>query len=712
MPLKIRQSIFLACCIQLLATSVYGQQKQTVDFAFPDGIAGNFTVSLQDDSGSEYILQNQIDLSKTPSKTLSLKIQVFFNGGSQGYAFLVKKSGVSANGKVLKNLEDTDRWKRLNQAPVTIKFLAVGDGSTNISFDYYYEKDGSDTKVGTFSSKTFTIVGFNGGTAVAPPKPAPNNNPTPNPAPGPKPKPAPGIPEDEQAFKNCGPDDLKCFEQFIRKYPDSEYAAQAKKQIPRLSPLQYEVKEADSNRVQITLLNAVSPEIDTIMGAVSYLDESGLESSGSFIIKPEPGEVVEVRIVDPGKPRSAGTATINLQNLLTASLVKDEALFKFFFGGVDPPFLIYLKQDGVLRHKLEVRAATYEISYEDLQKELDEFGGGFGAFDVEAYSDKAGNIVRFPDQIVIEPLEKLNPLYYLALLIPVILIIAIVQMVNSRKRKKFEALKEKRKAEAEMEPEGEKAMPDNRDPVEEKPAPPVPAQESSPVTSTGSFNMNIRSVRTGGASGSTVNLSHDDFETMLKEEACTPMPMDTHWMDSAVTQVHLSRKAIFDLDRFLRAQNIQEIKEKEGTIPEIGGFLLGKYFLHDDQKTYDVAILHFVPVHPEDHDVYRLEFSVESLATKLGDVQDEFPQYALVGWFHTHPGHGLFLSKPDMTIQEGFFNKPFQFAMEIDSLTENLDTAFFTRDLDGRVFNSEHRKPGAKWFAWTEIEKSTRKRRP
>ncbi|MBK6904927.1 MAG: hypothetical protein IPH04_19495 [Saprospirales bacterium] len=711
MPLKISQSTLYACCFQLLAIVGYGQ-KQQVDFQFPDGVTGYFTVSLQDDGGTEYILQNQIDLSKAPSKTLSLKIQVFFNSGSQGYAFLVKKSGVSANGKVLKNLEDTDRWKRLNQAPISIKFLAVGEGSTNISFDYYYEKDGSDAKVSSFSSKTFTIAGLSGGTIVAPPKPAPNNNQTTNPAPAPKPKSVPGIPEDEQAFKNCGPDDLKCFEQFIRKYPDSQYAPQAKKQIPRLSPLQYEVKESDSNRVRITLLNAVSPQIDTIMGIYSYLDESGLGSNGSFDIKPEPGEVVEVRIVDPGKPRSAGSLTINLQNLLTASLVKDEALFKFFFGGVDPPFLIYLKQDGVLRHKLEVRAATYEITYEDLQKELDEFGGGFGTFDVEAYSDKAGNIVRFPEQISVEPLEKINPLYYLALLIPVILIIGVVQLIQNRKRRKFEALKEKRKAEAEMEPEGEKAMPDNRDPIEEKPAPAAPTQETPPVTSTGtSFNMNIRSVRTGGASGSTVNLSHDDFEAMLKEEACTPMPMDTHWMDSAVTQVHLSRKAIFDLDRFLRAQNIQEIKEKEGTIPEIGGFLLGKYFLHDDQKTYDVAILHFVPVHPEDHDVYRLEFSVESLATKLGDVQDEFPQYALVGWFHTHPGHGLFLSKPDMTIQEGFFNKPFQFAMEIDSLTENLDTAFFTRDLDGRVFNSEHRKPGAKWFAWTEIEKSTRKRR-
>lgn len=687
-----RNTYLLACFLQLLAVSGFGQ-KQQVDFQFPDGVGGYFSVSLQDEEGRELILQNQIDLSQSSTKILSLKVQVFFTSGSQGYSFLLKRGAISVNGRVLKNLEDTDRWKRVNQAPVSIRFQAIGDGPSSISFDYFYEKDGSDFKVGNFSSKTFNIVSSSAspGTppkdnVVTPPVPSGTNKPSP------KPETAPEIPADEVAFKNCGPDDLKCFEQFIRKFPGSKYAEQAKRQIPRLSSLQYEVKEVEGNRIQVTLLNAVSPQIDTIMGPFSELDEASLQTGASFLIKPEPGEVVEVRISDPGKPRNVASLRINLQNLLTASMVKDELLFKFFFGGVDPPFLIYLKQDGVLRHKLEVRDSNYEITYEELQKQLDEYGGGFGSFDVEAYSDKAGNIVRFSDKITIDPPKKVNPLVYAAVFGALLVLIAVLRLYQSRKRKKFEALKEKRKAELEPETVAPEKV--------------VEVKENEKE-----FDMKIRSMRTGGAQGSTVNLSHDDFIKMLKEEACTPLVMETHWEDSAVTNIHFGRKALFDLDRFLRQQNIHEIKEKEGTIPEIGGFLLGKYFLHDDQATYDVAILHFVPVHPEDHDVYRLEFSVESLATRLGDVQDEFPQYALVGWFHTHPGHGLFLSKPDLTIQEGFFGKPFQFAMEIDSLTENLDTAFFTRDSGGRVFNSEHRKPGTKWFAWTEIEKSTRKRR-
>ena len=70
----------------------------------------------------------------------------------------------------------------------------------------------------------------------------------------------------------------------------------------------------------------------------------------------------------------------------------------------------------------------------------------------------------------------------------------------------------------------------------------------------------------------------------------------------------------------------------------------------------------------------------------------------------------FFLSKPDLTIHEGFFQEPYQFAMEIDSLTENLDTAFFTRDKNGNINNQDRLLPGVQWFSWTDIEKFTRRK--
>ena len=40
----------------------------------------------------------------------------------------------------------------------------------------------------------------------------------------------------------------------------------------------------------------------------------------------------------------------------------------------------------------------------------------------------------------------------------------------------------------------------------------------------------------------------------------------------------------------------------------------------------------------------------------------------IIGWYHTHPGFGIFLSPMDMFIQENFFNLPWQVAFVVDPL--------------------------------------------
>lgn len=40
----------------------------------------------------------------------------------------------------------------------------------------------------------------------------------------------------------------------------------------------------------------------------------------------------------------------------------------------------------------------------------------------------------------------------------------------------------------------------------------------------------------------------------------------------------------------------------------------------------------------------------------------------IVGWIHTHPNYGIFLSNYDLFIQENFFNMPFQVAYVIDPI--------------------------------------------
>jgi proteasome lid subunit RPN8/RPN11 len=52
-------------------------------------------------------------------------------------------------------------------------------------------------------------------------------------------------------------------------------------------------------------------------------------------------------------------------------------------------------------------------------------------------------------------------------------------------------------------------------------------------------------------------------------------------------------------------------------------------------------------------------------------VKDElYPEARIVGWYHSHPGFGVFLSEHDMFIQENFFSSPGQVAWVYDPHTD------------------------------------------
>lgn len=198
------------------------------------------------------------------------------------------------------------------------------------------------------------------------------------------------------------------------------------------------------------------------------------------------------------------------------------------------------------------------------------------------------------------------------------------------------------------------------------------------------------------------HLSTTQLSTLLQSHHYLALDLEQLWEDTIIKTIHFEKESISQLNQFLEEENIRKIDESEGSIPEIGGFLMGNYTQRMNGQ-YEVTIDKFVPIEAAFHNNYQLQFSTESLVKDLGDVQDAFPDKAVVGWFHTHPGHGLFLSKPDLAIQEGQFNKDFQFALEIDSLNADLDTAFFTRKRNGQMNNSKDLKADTWWFSWKDL---------
>lgn len=229
----------------------------------------------------------------------------------------------------------------------------------------------------------------------------------------------------------------------------------------------------------------------------------------------------------------------------------------------------------------------------------------------------------------------------------------------------------------------------------------LPLTQDSPAASGSEIKIRPRS--------NTKETAFDIFHSMVGVGYLYfPLTLEQHWHDSAIQAIYMHRDAISEIGHYLRTENTSKIKENDKDIPEIGGMLLGRFAVNGHQKC-EVSIDKFVPIASSSSNVYSIEFSVNSMAKDLTYMLDKYPDLLVVGWFHTHPGHGLFLSPPDLSIQE-HFREPYQIAMEIDSLSAALDTGFFTRKTDGGMNNAEHLKTYSKWFSWREIEQFTSRR--
>src|SRR5205085_10685180 len=62
----------------------------------------------------------------------------------------------------------------------------------------------------------------------------------------------------------------------------------------------------------------------------------------------------------------------------------------------------------------------------------------------------------------------------------------------------------------------------------------------------------------------------------------------------------------------------------------------------------------------------QVRFTAETWKHIQGVMEKEHPQQRIVGWYHTHPGFGIFLSDMDLFIHGNFFNLPWQVAFVYD----------------------------------------------
>ena len=109
---------------------------------------------------------------------------------------------------------------------------------------------------------------------------------------------------------------------------------------------------------------------------------------------------------------------------------------------------------------------------------------------------------------------------------------------------------------------------------------------------------------------------------------------------------------------------------------ETGGFLLGHVRFDPRKKSWHVAIDEAMPVEPLEQDPVHFSFTwrdVDRVRTHR-----ETTGKALVGWYHTHPDFGIFLSETDLErTHRVLFAEAFQVALVYDPLRHRAGYFFW-----------------------------------
>src|SRR4051794_5348452 len=97
---------------------------------------------------------------------------------------------------------------------------------------------------------------------------------------------------------------------------------------------------------------------------------------------------------------------------------------------------------------------------------------------------------------------------------------------------------------------------------------------------------------------------------------------------------------------------------------EICGVLVGNVF-RDNAGPY-LYINHSIRGDSAENRAAQVTFKAETWTHIQNIMERDHPDEKIVGWYHTHPGFGIFLSGMDLFIQDNFFNLPWQVAFVYD----------------------------------------------
>jgi proteasome lid subunit RPN8/RPN11 len=99
---------------------------------------------------------------------------------------------------------------------------------------------------------------------------------------------------------------------------------------------------------------------------------------------------------------------------------------------------------------------------------------------------------------------------------------------------------------------------------------------------------------------------------------------------------------------------------------EVGGYLFGHSY--EDAGRAAVEVVGSYPITTASASLVHFRFEVEDGVKAERHQHSHFPGTEVVGWYHTHPGHGVFLSGVDVATHVEYFRLFHRVAVVLDPL--------------------------------------------
>lgn len=192
----------------------------------------------------------------------------------------------------------------------------------------------------------------------------------------------------------------------------------------------------------------------------------------------------------------------------------------------------------------------------------------------------------------------------------------------------------------------------------------------------------------------------EDFIEAIKPQIAEPPinQLNKYITRLYVEEVETNFKVFMHVGVFVDIYN----HSRDDTTKELGGILVGKYC---KEKSREKQITEFVNITNSIRAEHTLSTSTQLTFTQeTWDyietiLEKKFADLQIVGWYHTHPGLGVFLSEHDMFIHTSFFNFPWQVALVIDPVFNKFGIFLWKK---GRII------AGKGLFFYTESEEAER----